>query len=90
MNALNANKGKKIMFGIIFAHDCMCGEWRSRLAVTLTLLQQLLKDEAAHVDRPAGGGVVHGVVLGVDLVVQHRGSLRPVRVHTCQAKITQM
>ena len=42
------------------------------------MLQQLLEDEAADVDRPARRGVVHGVVLSMDLVVEHGGGNGPV------------
>ena len=37
----------------------------------------MLKDKAAHVHRVARGGVVHGLVLRVGLVVQHGGAVRP-------------
>mmetsp|Transcript_889 Transcript_889/g.1216 ORF Transcript_889/g.1216 Transcript_889/m.1216 type:complete len:437 (-) Transcript_889:85-1395(-) len=33
--------------------------------------KELLEDKTTHVDGPAGGGVVHGIVVGVDLIVQH-------------------
>mmetsp|Transcript_23641 Transcript_23641/g.51868 ORF Transcript_23641/g.51868 Transcript_23641/m.51868 type:complete len:296 (-) Transcript_23641:463-1350(-) len=48
-----------------------------QLGVQTALLDQLGKDQAADVDAPAGGGVVHGVVVDVDLVVQHGGGAGP-------------
>lgn len=44
----------------------------------LTLLQQVLENKATHIHRVAWGSVVHRLVLGVCLVVQHGGAVRPV------------